>query len=173
MQVALAHYIRFKYKDGNYVPARAYQNFFISEARTFQSTSYQFAPFRISGTISNRGGDTAQASITTIPNSLTVGLSTESVLSYWLVEIKTVAIIATTLAPETGNQLIGLETGSFSEAGVIATELWMCGNLSQDYERITISLMSPLDATRKQVPSRVLSERLVGRVPPTGTIYAN
>lgn len=172
MQVAIAHYIRFKYKDGTYVPARGYQNFFVAESRTYQNTLYQFAPFRISGTISNKGGDTAQASITTIPNSITIGVATESVISYWLVEIKTVAISATTLAPANGNQLIGLDTGAFDEAGVIATELWMCGNLSQDYEKITISLMSPLDATRKQVPSRVLSERLVGRVPPTGTIYA-
>lgn len=173
MQVAIAHYIRFKYKDGTYVPARAYQNFFVSELRSFQGVSYQFAPFRISGVISNKGGDTAQASITTIPNSLTVGLATESVLSYWMVEIQTLVINATTLAPETGSQLIGLDTGNFTESGVIASELWMCGNLTQDYEKITISLMSPLDATRKQVPNRVLSETLVGKVPPTGTIYAS
>jgi hypothetical protein len=173
MQVAIAHYIRFKYKDGTYVPARAYQNFFVSEIRSFQSVSYQFAPFRISGVISNKGGDTAQANITTVPNSLTVGVATESVLNYWMVEIQTIVINATTLAPETGNQLIGVETGSFTEVGVLATELWMCGNLTQDYEKITISLMSPLDATRKQVPNRVLSETLVGKVPPTGTIYAS
>lgn len=173
MQVAIAHYIRFKYKDGTYVPARAYQNFFVNEARTYQDVFYRFAPFRVSGVISNKGGDTAQASITTVPNSITVGVATESVLSYWFVEVKTVVINATTLAPSSGEQLIGLEPGSFTEAGVIATELWMCGNMGQDYEKITIALMSPLDATRKQVPNRVLNESLVGKVPPTGTIYAN
>lgn len=173
MQVTVAHYIRFKYKDGTYIPARAYQNFFVGEARTFQDVYYQFAPYRISGVISNKGGDTAQASITTIPNALTIGVATESVLSYWFVEIKTVIINASTTAPSSGDQLVGLEPGAFSEAGVIATELWMCGNLSQDYEKITIALMSPLDATRKQVPNRVLNENLVGKVPPTGSIYAS
>lgn len=173
MRIALANYIRFKYKTGEYVPARAYQNFFVGESRTVSTVIYQFAPFRITGNISNKGGDTAQASITTIPNALTVGLATEAVINYWLVEVKTLVINTETLAPENGNQLIGTNAGSFTEGGLISTEIWSCSTMGQDYEKITITLSSPLDAARKQIPRRVLSQVLVGSVPPTGTIAAS
>lgn len=173
MQVAIAHYIRFKYKDGSYVPARAYQNFFVGETRSFQDIIYAFAPFRITGNISNKGGDSSQASIVTIPNAITVGVATEAVLNYFMVEVKTIIVNATTLAQPGSNQLIGTETGSFTESGVVAQEIWSCGNMSQDYEKISISLLSPLDATRKQIPKRVLSQNLVGSVPPTGNIVAS
>lgn len=172
MQVAIAHYIRFKYKDNTAVPSRSFQNFFVNESRTLNSVSYMFAPFKVTGNISSKGGDTATASIITVPNAITVGVATEAVLNYYLISIRTVLINADTLAPANGNQLIGTETGSFSEAGVISNELWSCSNLTQDYEKITISLSSPIDAARKQVPRRVLSQTLVGSVPPTGNIIA-
>ena len=171
-RIAIAHYIRFKYKDGAYVPSRSYQNFFVGEIRALADVQYSFAPFRISGSISNKGGDAGQASLTTVPNALTVGVSTEAVLNYWLLEINTVLINATSIAPETGNQLVGTETGSFTEGGLIATELWSCSNMNQDYEKITITLSSPLDAARKQIPRRVLSQNMVGSVPSTGTVTA-
>lgn len=173
MKIALANYIRFKYKDNTYVPARSYQNFFVGESRTVQGIAYPFAPFRITGNISNKGGDTAQASLTTIPNALTVGIASEAVLNYWLLEVSTYIITPSSLAPEAGNQLIGIETGSFSEGGLVTTELWSCSTMGQDYEKITISLASPLDATRRQIPRRVLNQVLVGSVPPTGTIAAS
>jgi hypothetical protein len=173
MRIALAQYIRFKTKSNVYVPSRSYQNFFIGETRSLLGVPYTFAPFRISGSISNKGGDTAQASLTTIPNALTVGACTEAVLNYWLLEVSTYLISATSLAPEVGEQLIGTETGSFTEAGLLATELWSCSTMGQDYEKISITLSSPLDATRRQVPRRVLSEGLVGSVPATGNITAS
>lgn len=172
MRVALANYIRFKYKDGTYIASRSYQNFFVGESRTLSGVIYPFAPFRISGNISNKGGDASQASLTTVPNALTVGICTEAVLNYWLLEISTYLITATSLAQPTGNQLIGTEAGSFTEGGLIATELWSCTTLSQDYEKITITLSSPLDAVRRQIPRRVLSQNLVGSVPTTGNITA-
>lgn len=173
MQISLAHYIRFKYKDGTYVPSRSYQNFFVGESRTLSGVTYQFAPFKITGNISNKGGDTAQASITTIPNALTVGVTTEAVINYWLAEISTIMITSASSAPESGNQIIGTESGSFTEAGIISTEIWSCSTMGQDYEKITVTLSSPLDAARKQVPHRVLSQGLVGSVPTTGSITAS
>lgn len=169
-RVALANYIRFKFKDGSFIGAANYQNFFVSEVRAFNGVNYQFAPFRISGNISNKGGDNAQASLTTIPNALTVGLATESVLNAWMVQVSTLFVTVTSNASLYGDQLFGPEPGSFTEGGIIATEIWMCGNMSQDYEKITIGLLSPLDAARQQIPKRVLSETLIGSAPPTGFI---
>lgn len=172
MQVAIAHYIQFKYKDNTPVPSRSFQNFFVNESRTLNEIIFQFAPFKVTGNISSKGGDTATASLITVPNPITVGVATEAVLNYFLISIRTVLINATTLAPSNGNQLIGTEAGSFTEAGIIANELWSCSNLTQDYEKITISLSSPIDAARKQIPRRVLSQTLVGSVPPTGNVLA-
>lgn len=172
-QVAIAHYIQFRYKDNTLVPSRNFQNFFVNETRTLADSLYQFAPFRITGTISSKGGDSAQASIITVPNAITVGIATEAVLNYFIVNVKTVMVNATSLAVEGENQLLGTQVGSFTEAGIISSEVWSCSNMTQDYEKITITLSSPLDATRKQVPRRVLSQALVGSVPPTGNIMSS
>lgn len=168
--IIIANYIRFKTKLGNYVTGANYQNFFVEESRTFNETVYKFAPFRISGVISSSGGDNIQSSLTTIPNAITVGFAAEAALNTFMMEVSTLYVMATNLVTTGGNQLVGLSPSTFTEGGVIANELWMCGGMSQDYEKISISLISPLDATREQVPRRVLSESLIGSAPSSGTI---
>lgn len=173
MKVGIAQYIRFKEVSGGYLPSRNYQNFFVEDSRTFNSVIYEFAPYRISGAISIKGGDSIQASITTIPNDLTVGLATESVTSGWVVEINTVYVNAVAAVVSGSTPLVGTAEGAFEEGGLLSTEFWNCSSMSQDYEKVTITLSNPLDATRKQVPKRVLSTNLVGSLPPTGSIFAS
>jgi hypothetical protein len=158
MDVAVGSYIRFKNKCGGYVQLRNFQNFFVSETRTFGGTTYVFAPFYISGNVSTRGGDSMQANFTTIPNALTSSLTAEAVLNGWLIEVKTV--------------LLNFVSGSFTEGQVLTEQIWSCSSKSDDFEKISVGLSTPLDATRAQVPKRVLSEFLVGALPPTGSIFA-
>lgn len=158
MDSAVASYIRFKDKCGAYVLQRNYQNFYVSETRLFNSINYVFAPFYISGNVSTRGGDAMQASFTTIPNPLTEALTSEATLNGWLIEVKTV--------------LLNFSAGAFVESATLTEQIWSCNSKKTDSEKSTIGLSTPLDATRAQVPKRVLSEFLVGSLPPTGTILA-
>lgn len=160
MDVAIGQYITFTDKCGNVVPGRAFQNFFVGETRSWEGTSYTFAPFGVSGNISSRNGDGSNATLVTIPNPLTVGMAIEAAILRWLVRIRTVNITCTENAP-------------FQEAATLAVETWNISSYSQDDEKITLALSSPLDATRLQVPNRVLSQYLVGAVPATGSIFSS
>jgi hypothetical protein len=160
--IALCHFVRFLDRDGNNLPNRNYQNFWVAESRTYNTVSYAWGPFLISGSRTSRNGDESASGITTIPNDVSVGLLTEAAMNAWLVSVETVAVTVTPGTPPT-----------FAEGASLATELWSCTALQQDVEKITLGLGSPLDAARAQVPKRVLGSRLVGSVPPTGNILAS
>lgn len=160
MDVAIGHYITFQDKCNNVIPGRAFQNFFVGETRSWEGVSYAFAPFGVSGNASSRNGDGASATLVTVPNALTVGIAVEAAILRWLVKIRTVNITCT-------------EGAAFQEACTLAIETWNINNYTQDDEKITLAMSSPLDATRLQVPKRVLSQYLVGAVPATGAISAN
>ena len=160
MNVAIANYIQFEDKSGNVISGQRYQNFFVGETRRWNNQLYLYAPFIISGTISNRGGDAPRASLVTVPNSITVSLVSTMVINYRLARVSTIS-------------LIQQPSGSFTEGQLISTEIWSCVNGTQDYEKISITLSSPLDATRSQIPKRVLSSYLVGSIPASGTVFAS
>lgn len=157
MDIVIAHYIRFKTKGGSYLSGQAYQNYFVGETRNYSGVSYDFAPYVVVGTSSSRGGDVPQANIVTVPNNITLGITSEAILNGWLVEVATV--------------LLGRTSGTvFSEQNTIANELWSCSSGGKKDDTATIILSSPLDAARQQFPKRVLSSYLVGSTPPTGNV---
>lgn len=156
--IAIAHYVRFRLREGGYVPARSYQNFFVGETRTYSGADYQFAPFLLHGGSSNRTADQGQASLLMEPNEISVNLMTEAVGSNWLVEANTVYITAD-------------EGVAFTEEGLIASELWSCSGYRQE-RGLSLILSAPLDAARAQAPTRALSSRLVGSLPATGQIFS-
>jgi hypothetical protein len=157
MAVAFAHYTRFKTLEGEYVSGRDYQNFFVGETRSHNGNSYSFAPFTIVGLSSSRNGDVAQASLVSVPNAITSPLFHEVIISFWLIEITTVAINMN-------------EDQTFTEGIDIALELWSCTAGTVDTNRITITLSSPLNAAQREIPGRVLTRSMVGSIPPTGQI---
>lgn len=160
MDIAIGQYIRLKDFRGNYAPARAFQNFFVGETRTWEGVAYTFAPFGISGTTSSRNGDGVSGTLVSVPNDLTVGVTVEATLNRWLIEVRTVHITCT-------------EDTAFNESATLAIETWNIASFSQESDKITLTLASPLDATKLQVPKRVLCQYLVGAVPATGTIYSS
>lgn len=159
MDVAVATYIRLKNKCGNYVALRNFQNFFVAETRSFEGTQYVFAPFYVSGNISTRGGDSMQANLTTVPNALTTSMVVEAVLNSWLIEVKTL--------------LLSFDGSNFSEDTVLSQQIWSCVSSTQDFEKLSIALSTPMDAARSDVPKRVLNSHLVGSLPPTGSIFSS
>lgn len=158
MDIAVANYIQFMSRDGTVLGGRAYQNFFPGLTRTYEYIEYKFAPFAISGNRSSRGGETGQASLITTPNPISINLIAEAAVNHWLVDVKTMILDTP-------------EGGTISESYVITSEIWSCVSATHDYEKVTLILSSPLDATREQVPKRILSQYLVGSLPPTGTIF--
>lgn len=160
MNIAVANYIRFESKTGTPLENRRYQNFFVGETRTWEGEEYRYAPFIVSGTISNRGGDTPRASIVSIPNDITMSFISTMVLDYRLVRVNSVSLTQS-------------ESGAFTEGQLLSTEVWSCVNGTQDYEKVSLTLSSPLDATRSQIPRRVLSSYLVGSIPSSGTVFAS
>jgi hypothetical protein len=157
MAVAFAHYARFLDRTGSYIAGRSYQNFFVGETRTFDSVQYLFGPYGIAGLSSSRNGDSGQASLIATANEITVPLFSEAILNRWLLEVKTVSIIVA-------------EATAFTESTVIASEVWACTGGSNDLERPTITLSSPLNAARQEIPGRILTRSMVGAIPPTGQI---
>lgn len=157
MAVAFAHYIGFVDKSGLEIPGRKYQNFFVGESRTYQSISYQFAPFAVVGISSSRNGDVGEGSLVSVPNEITVSLFSEAILSRWIIDIKTIAISMN-------------EFQQFTESSTIASEVWACIGGSNENDRITITLSSPINAAMKEIPGRVLTRSMVGAIPPTGQI---
>ena len=64
--LALAYYINFLAPDGKALTPdgmRNYQNFFIGEGRTYDSSYYLYAPFVVSGDLSTEGSEKGQAEI--------------------------------------------------------------------------------------------------------------
>ncbi len=157
---SFAEYIRFVDKAGNYIAARAFQNYFINKARLYEGTYYTFAPFGVSGSSSKRGGATASGGLVTVPNELTVSLFTEAILSGWLVEIQTVIITTAE----------GVEP---TEGTTALTQIWACSGGPQNDQKCSINLRNPFDAVVQQVPKGVLSSYRVGNLPPTGSILSS
>lgn len=157
---SFAEYIRFMDKAGNYIPARAFQNYFINKTRLFSGVYYEFAPFAVSGTSSKRGGATSSGGLVSIPNDLTVSIFAEAILAGWLVEINTVLITA-----DEGAALI--------ENTIALIQVWACNGGLQDEEKCAINLRNPLDAVSQQVPKGFLSSYRVGNLPPSGNIISS
>jgi hypothetical protein len=156
---SFAEYIRFMDKAGNYIPARAFQNYFVNKTRLFSTVYYEFAPFGVSGTSAKRGGATSSGGLVSIPNDITVSIFTEAILSGWLVEIKTVVIDS-------------VEGEPLAEGQVVLTQVWACSGGPQDEEKCAINLRNPLDAVDQQVPKGFLSSYRVGNLPPSGNIIS-
>jgi hypothetical protein len=156
---SFGEYIRFMDKTGQFIPGRAFQNYFVNQVRTYSGASYAFAPFGVSGTTSKRGGATSSGGLVSIPNDLTVSMFTEAILSGWLVEIKTVLMTLT-------------EGVDPVEQLTIITQFWSCNGGPQDVNKTVISLKNPLDAVEQQVPKGILSSSRVGNLPPSGNILS-
>jgi len=155
---AFVNYARFLQKDGTATsPVYAYQNFSVNQPRIYGGVTYQFAPFAVSSGAGAKGGDRSETTLGAGLDALTVNIFTEAVTSRWLLELKTVS-----LDPET-----------FADVTLIRSEVWRVARYEMDTEKILLTLTSPLDAVRSQVPRRYLSTKLVGALPSSATLVVS
>lgn len=153
MAIAYCNFIRLKIPGGSYT-GYAYQNFFINEAKVYNSASYNYLPFIITSGGGRKGGDRSNCSLVLTPNAISINVLAEAAESYYLLEASTVEVDALTL----------------SLLQLITQDLWTISRMEFDTEKVILQLASPLDATDGQVPRRYLSNVLVGSLPTSGRL---
>lgn len=164
--VVICQYIRLLTRQGVYQTNHNYQNLYIGHAKLYDGIYHKYAPYKITGNGSIRGGDGIRATLTTVPNKVTIPLTTDIVLSRLLIEVKQVFVAVATPA----DPLIGPQVSDFTDVRLINRQIWSCGGCSRDRDRISIVLASPLDALENHAPMRVYNSKIIGRAPATGFI---
>jgi hypothetical protein len=162
--IAIGDYARFMTKNAEYIPLRAYQNFFVAQTRTWGATQYLFAPFGLDGDISVRIGETPQSALVSVPNAITVALFTEAVASRYMIEVEKVAIQMTPGDPPTFMEQVSLGKYLWAVTGYEAPS---------DGESLSLRLTGPRNAVDRQVPTGRLTSEKVGAMPATGAIYTS
>lgn len=166
--VAICQYMRLLTREGVYALNHNYQNMFIGHTRDYDGVTYRYAPYKITGNGSIRGGDGIRAKLATVPNKITIPLTTDILLRRLLIEIKQVFV----LVPAPSDELIGPRLSEFQDLQLINRQIWSCSSCTRDRETMTVILASPLDAIENHAPMRVYNSKMIGRAPATGYIPA-
>ena len=148
--IALVNYVRLKKRaDSNYIPNYRFQNFTISGTREYQGETFLFAPYAFNSNSATRGGERSDCAMVWPLNDIAVNLAEEMASKNRLIEVQTVQV----------------NISDYSNGQLINTELWRVAGYETDVEKCVIRLQTPLDAVAANIPSRVITEELVGALP--------
>ena len=153
MRYAIGTYASFREWAGEPVGLDI-QNFHAAEARTWDGRRYMWADFGFSGSTLDTQGASISAQLIFTHSTLLLDSMQTASDERWLVQVQTV----------------WMEPDTLREMALYSLELFMVLGFEHNFERVTVRLGSPLDAINQQVPRRVLSRRLVGALPATGSI---
>ncbi len=115
---------------------------------------YQYLSFIYQGAAKTRNGDNLQATLILASNILATNIANQLVIKYATITVE--------------NWLMNPST--FGRLRLLTTEVWMVSSFSYDPETVEIVLSSSLDAVGAQAPTRVLTRKLVGALPTTGSV---
>lgn len=157
-EFAIVSYIRFKERGGGAYLPYAYQNYFISETRTYGGVPYDFAPLGVSGGGGKQGGERSRGAIVCPANTIAQNIFWQADSNKWLVEVTSVEV----------------DTSNDEELSQLTRMLWACKvegsvELGRPGQSV-LQLFSPLDTISATVGGRPLSQSLVGALPTTGAI---
>jgi len=130
----------------------AFQQFHVGETRTYQGVDYQHAGFAYSGASLDLGFPNAEAVLAFNADVLALNIWKQAADDLWIAKIRTVW-----LDPET-----------LEETGVEMLDTYAITAYVQDLQQVSVTLGSPLDAIGGDWPRRVLTQAMVGALPPTG-----
>ena len=102
-----------------------FQNFYLSETKTYEGADYVFVPFGFSGVTINRTGDGLDASLVFPNNELSRVWIAEAVESRWIIEVDVLAFDPDTTNPSV-NDRVHTYTGQVT--GVVMTKHQSAGN---------------------------------------------
>lgn len=166
----LGHYFRLIDDDG--ITAVALQNFFIAQSVDHEGQTYTFAPFGFSGISTSRQGDLEPATLVFPNNPLSRGYLGDALrgMTYqgipidnrpWrLPYIGEVDVCLVDVDARTVDKRLFKYTGQCVAGG------W-------DDTTLNLELSSILDAASSDVPTRTLTQRMVGSLPITSSIRLN
>ena len=121
----------------------------------FNGKNYHYLPFIYQGTTINRSGDNIESNLIMANHPLSMAKAQEAVVNSYFVEVN-VCIVA--------NDDIDNVTN------VLTTDTWLAASLSYDPEVVEVLLSSAVDAVGVNLPSLVLTNDAVGKLPVTSDI---
>lgn len=117
-------------------------------------SGYSYLSFIYQGATKSRSGDNLQAALVLANNTLAMNIANQLVTGFANVTVE--------------NWLMNPST--YSRSRLLTSETWLVSSLSYDPEAIELVLSSSLDAIGTQAPTRVLTRKLVGALPTTGSV---
>jgi hypothetical protein len=117
-------------------------------------SGYQYLSFIYQGAAKSRSGDNLQAALVLASNTLAMNVANELVANYATVTVE--------------NWL--MDPSTYSRSRRLTSEVWLVSSFSYDPETVELVLSSSLDAIGTQAPTRVLTRKLVGALPTTGSV---
>ena len=116
---------------------------------------HQFLSFIYQGAARNRSGDNMESGLILANNSISMGYAKKAVDGKYHVQVDTY-----------------LMTADFVPSKLLTSETWLASSLTYDPTTIEVLLSSAIDAVGANAPNRVLTTRMVGNLPVTGTIQS-
>ena len=117
-------------------------------------SGYEYLSFIYQGATKSRSGDNLQAALVLANNTLAMNIANQLVTGFANITAE--------------NWLMSPST--YSRSRRLTSETWLVSSLSYDPETIELVLSSSLDAIGTQAPTRVLTRKLVGALPTTGSV---
>ena len=121
----------------------------------FNGKNYHYLPFIYQGTTINRSGDNIESNLIMGNHPLSMAKAQEAVVNSYFVEVN-VCIVA-------NNDIDNI-------TNVLTTDTWLASSLSYDPEVVEVLLSSAVDAVGVNLPSLVLTNDAVGKLPVTSDI---
>ena len=121
----------------------------------FNGKNYHYLPFIYQGTTISRSGDNIESNLIMANHPLSMAKAQEAVVNSYFVEVN-VCIVANNDIDNVTN--------------ILTTDTWLAASLSYDPEVVEVLLSSAIDAVGVNLPSLVLTNEAVGKLPVTSDI---
>ena len=150
--IAVGNYLKLTNKFQKVV--YRFQNFHISQNAEYDGFTWGFLPFGFSGVSVNRNGDNTSASLVFPNNQLSRSWGAQAVTERWLANV-----LVMSLDPDDRT------TGTMMHQyfGQVAAGDW-------DETSLQLDLNTVLDAVGADVPSRRLTQSLIGNIPVSSNV---
>jgi len=146
-------YVQFLTKAGT-PTGYAFQQFHQGEIRTYKGVEFLFAPFEYSGASIDLGFPNAEAVLAFHTSVLGLNIWKQASDDFWIARVRTVWLDPLTL----------------DETGVEMVDNYAVTGFDHDLQIVSLRLGSPLDAIGSDWPRRVLTQAMVGALPPNGEV---
>ena len=127
----------------------------INNTILFNGQNYHYLPFIYQGTTINKSGDNIESNLIMGNHPLSMAKAQEAVVNKYFVEV---------------NVCIADNNDINNITNTLTTDTWLAASLSYDPEVVEVLLSSAIDAVGVNLPSLVLTNEAVGKLPVTSDI---